>query len=83
MADPISFLREKMRSLAGRRQQESDAQAQRSLSATSFTPENALGGNSSVPQLGQNYTTGYNGTETTIPFMRGVSVWGDGDIWTE
>lgn len=83
MADPISFLREKMRALAGRRQQESDAQAQRSLPATSFASENPGGGTSAVPLNVQSYASGYDGSETTLPFMRGVSVWGDGDIWTE
>lgn len=81
MPDPISFLREKMRALAGRLQQETEAQAQRSLPATSLGPENPRGGTSAVPLNVQSYATGYSGTETVLPFMRGVSGW-DEDIWT-
>lgn len=29
------------------------------------------------------FATGYDGTDTITPFMRGVSIWGGDDVWTE
>lgn len=81
MANPVSYLRQKLAVLARRETQDVAAQHQQTLPATSLGPDNP-GGGGPVPLATQSFTTGYDGTNTIVPFMRGVSQWNE-DYWTE
>jgi hypothetical protein len=59
-----------------------EQQARRGIPAGSAaTGLNPFGGRADAVQL-EGFGTGYNGTETTLAFTWGVSVWGGSDLWT-
>ena len=81
MADPASEIKQAIERAITRRSMALDAQRGIGL-PTAVTGQNALGGTGQQAHV-EAFATGYDGTNTVMPFMRGVSIWGGGDRWTE
>jgi hypothetical protein len=80
VADPTSEIKQAIERAITRRSMAMDAQRGISL-PTAGTGQNALGGTSQQAHVAV-FATGFDGTNTTMPFSRGISVWGSNDIWT-
>lgn len=81
MADNLSELREAILQAVQRQIRYTNAGRAVDIPSPVHAPRNPLGASIEKGFEG-GIATGYDGTNTTVPFTWGISVWGGGDVWT-
>lgn len=81
MADPVGELKAAIDRAIQMKIQATNAREARDLPLQTFAPGNPLGAGVAV-ESSQVFATGWDGTDTVLPFTWGQSIWGESDVWT-